>query len=129
MAVGLVISFLFSQTPVMKGLANGFFKAIEYQKYDTAYFFMSSEFKKQNKLNDFKLMLQETRLYTAKQWRAVEHEDNKRKKEGWIRGFVTITVDEKDKRIPIEIYGKLEDKDFLSTSWKIASIVLPEQEE
>ena len=119
---GALISFVISQVPPLPMLVNGFFTSIEKESYDTAYFVMSSEFKKTHTVDDFKEILEESDLITAKEWESQSHSINKEESKGLITGFVTITEDAKSRRVPIEIQFVLEDNSLVDRGWRITTI-------
>lgn len=126
--IGLVLSLFLSQTEPLPGLARGFFTSIKHKQYETAYFLMSKEYKSKSNVNNFRQEIMSTDLQHAKEWKTLEHKTDNKSKTGWITGFVTVTVDNKNKRIPVEIEAKIEEGGFLETSWKITNIRLEHSE-
>lgn len=120
--LGVLISFGISQISPIKMLPKSFFISIEKANYDTAYFLMSTEFKKRNTIEDFKLILQETYLDTAKEWDIQPQSIKENKNNAHIKGFVTINEDGKNSRIPIEMQFVMEKNSYLDQGWKISGI-------
>lgn len=120
---GAALGFIVSQVPPLPAMARAFFTAIENKQYDTVYFLMSTEYKKKNDYPTFIANLKETKLSTAKKWNLVESTEDAKNKKGMVRGFVNLTIDDKETRVPIELHIVFEQTSLVASGWKVNGIV------
>lgn len=123
--IGFIVSFGFSQMPVLETGSKGYFIALKNKQYKEAYDFMSVEYRASNSYDKFIEDLKLIRIYETKNWEPKQSILSDDKTKGVVRGIVTARVMGDIKKIEVDVYFKRanDNFDFFGKHWVIDTII------